>query len=104
MLCLILVELLDILGDTIFISWFIASSNMVSQLPTVVVWVLDCPAAQLFDLAELVALGNCPLVSYGEGVVELQCLDQDEFCLLVAGMVSPGLLASRNQVCLLHSL
>ena len=104
MLCLILVELLDVLGTTILISWFIASSNAVSQLPTVVAWVLDWPAAQLLDLAKLVALGNCPLVSYDKGVVELQRLYQDEFHLLVAGMMSPGSLASGNQVYLLHSL
>ncbi len=103
-LCLVLVELLDVLGNTILISWFIASSNAVSQLPTVVAWILDWPTAQLLDLAELVGLGNHPLVSYDEGVVELQRLDQDELGLLVAGMVSPSLLASRNQVCLLHTL
>ncbi len=100
-LCIILVELLDVLGDTILISWFIVS---VSQLPTVVAWILDWPTTQLFDLAEVVTLGNCPLVSYDEGVVELQRLDQDELGLLVAGMVSPGSLVSGNQICLLHAL
>ena len=101
---LILVELLDVLGDTILISWFIASSNTVSQLPTVVAWVLDWPAAQLLDLAELVALGNVPLMTCCKDMLELQHLDQDVRVLIPAGKMSPGSSSQENQVCLLNAL
>ncbi len=57
-LCLIFVELLDVLGDVLLISWFTTSSNVVSQLPTVVTRILDWPTFMLLDLAELVVLGN----------------------------------------------